>query len=102
MGNVLLGLTGMSWKVSKLKNNIYKMRGANIKNVYLINEKKLFRDELSNYQLVYVNTVRNLESYNLFRNELINVFGDDIKATIEILIPNNTYSAFNNSKILIL
>lgn len=78
------------------------MRGANIKNVYLINEKKLFRDELSNYQLVYVNTVRNLESYNLFRNELINVFGDDIKATIEILIPNNTYSAFNNSEILIL
>ena len=78
------------------------MRGTNIKNVYLINEKKLFRDELSNYQLLYVNTVRNLESYNLFRNELINVFGDDIKATIEILIPNNTYSAFNNSKILIL
>ena len=44
MGNVLLGFTGMSWKVSKLKNNIYKMRGSNIKNVYLINEKKLFRE----------------------------------------------------------
>ncbi len=51
MGNVLLGLTGMSWKVSKLKNNIYKMRGANIKNVYLINEKKLI-----NALLKYQNT----------------------------------------------
>jgi len=78
------------------------MRGINISNIYIIENKRFSAKDLKSNQIKYINNIRNLERYNMFRNDIINTFGDNITATIEIKIPENIFSAFNKRKIRIL
>ena len=79
-----------------------KMRGKNISNLYLIDDLILKHNELNNYQLERINLSRNIDKYNTFRNKLIEQYGSNVAALIEISITNNNFTAKNlhNQQIL--
>jgi hypothetical protein len=64
------------------------MRGNNIKNVYIIDGKVLNSKELTNDQLLFIETYENRKLYNDFRNKILEQEGDDVKCTIKIKIPD--------------
>ena len=64
------------------------MRGKNITNVYIIDGKELNSKELTNDQLLFIETYENRKIYNDFRNKILEKEGDDVKCTIKILIPD--------------
>jgi hypothetical protein len=64
------------------------MRGKNITNVYIIDGKELNSKELTNDQLLFIETYENRKLYNDFRNKILEKEGDDVKCTIKILIPD--------------
>jgi hypothetical protein len=64
------------------------MRGKNIKNVYIIDGKELNSKELTNDQLLLIETYENRQLYNDFRNRILEQEGDYIECTIKILIPD--------------
>jgi hypothetical protein len=64
------------------------MRGKNIKNVYIIDGKQLNSKELTNDQLLLIETNANRKLYNDFRNKILEQEGDDVKCTIKIKIPD--------------
>jgi hypothetical protein len=64
------------------------MRGKNIKNVYIIDGKALNSKELTNDQLLFIETYENRQLYNNFRNRILEQEGDDVKCTIKIKIPD--------------
>jgi hypothetical protein len=64
------------------------MRGNNIKNVYIIDGKELNSKELTNDQLLLLETYENRKLYNDFRNKILEQEGDDVKCTIKIKIPD--------------
>ena len=78
------------------------MRGKNISNLYLIDDLILKHNELNNYQLERINLSRNIDEYNTFRNKLIEQYGSNVEALIEISISNNNFTAKNlhNQQIL--
>ena len=63
------------------------MRGKNIKNVYIIDGKELNSKDLTNDQLLLIETNANRKLYNDFRNKILEQEGDDIECTINIRIP---------------
>ncbi len=64
------------------------MRGKNIKNVYIIDGKELNSKDLTNDQLLLIETNANRKLYNDFRNKILEQEGDDIECTINIRISN--------------
>ncbi len=64
------------------------MRGKNIKNVYIIDGKELNSKDLTNDQLLLIETNANRKLYNDFRNKILEQEGDDIECTINIRIPD--------------
>ncbi len=64
------------------------MRGKNIKNVYIIDGKELNSKDLTNDQLLLIETNSNRKLYNDFRNKILEQEGDDIECTINIRIPD--------------
>ena len=64
------------------------MRGSNIINVYIIDGKELNSKELTNDQLLFIETYENRKLYNDFRNKILEQEGDDVKCTIKIKIPD--------------
>jgi hypothetical protein len=71
------------------------MRGNNIKNVYIIDGKVLNSKELTNDQLLFIETYENRKLYNDFRNKILEQEGDDVKCTIKIKIPDMVLEAIN-------
>lgn len=71
------------------------MTGNNITNIYLIDGKKFTHSELSQDQKNYNNSVRVLDKYNQFREELMSKFGEDLSAKVKICVSENTFSAFS-------
>ena len=63
------------------------MRGKNIKNVYIIDGKELKSKDLTNDQLLLIETNANRKLYNDFRNKILEQEGDDIECTINLRIP---------------
>jgi hypothetical protein len=73
------------------------MRGLNIKNIYIIDGEKFTFNELNKEQLCLIENAKNIPSYNLFRNKLIEKYGDDVEAVIEIPIPSLNFIALNKN-----
>lgn len=71
------------------------MRGKNITNVYVIEGKEYHISELSQSQLLYINTIANKEKYNIIRNVILENEGDDFIATIKILFPHQEIRTFD-------
>ena len=78
------------------------MRGKNIKNVYIIDGNELNSKELTNDQLVLIETYENRQLYNNFRNRILEQEGDDIECTIKIIIPDMLFEAIDEYGIKIL
>ena len=78
------------------------MRGKNIKNIYIIDGKQLNSKELTNDQLLLIETNVNRSHYNDFRNNILEQEGDDIECTIKIRIPEMVFEAFDEYGIKIL
>jgi hypothetical protein len=71
------------------------MRGKNIKNVYIIDGKQLNSKELTNDQLLLLETYENRQLYNDFRNKILSQEGDDIECTIKTIIPDMILEAID-------
>lgn len=71
------------------------MRGKNIKNVYIIDGNELNSKELTNDQLVLIETYENRLLYNDFRNRILSQQVDDIECTIKITIPDMVLEAID-------
>ena len=71
------------------------MRGKNISNVYIIDGNELNSKELTNNQLVLIETYENRQLYNNFRNRILEQDGDDVKCTIKIIIPDMVLEAID-------
>jgi hypothetical protein len=71
------------------------MRGKNIKNVYIIDGKELNSKDLTNDQLLFIETYENRQLYNDFRNQILEQQGDDVKCTIKIKIPDMVLEAID-------
>ena len=67
------------------------MRGKNISNVYIIDGNELNSKELTNDQLLLIETYENRQLYNDFRNRILEQEGDDIFCTIRIRIPEMVF-----------
>jgi hypothetical protein len=78
------------------------MRGSNIKNIYIIDGGKFAFNELDKEQVSFIENAKNIPAYNLFRNNLIEKYGDDVEAVIEIQIPSFNFIALNKNNIRIL
>jgi hypothetical protein len=72
------------------------MRGTKIVNLYLIDGLILKHNELNHFQKEKINQSRNLDEYNKFRNKLIELYGDDVEAFIQISTTNNYFTAKNS------
>lgn len=70
------------------------MRGKNIKNVYIIDDKELNSKDLTNDQLLLIETNVNRRLYNDFRNRILEEKGDDLECTIKITITNMVFEVF--------
>ena len=71
------------------------MRGKNIKNVYIINGNEINSKELTNDQLLLIETNVNRGLYNDFRNKILSQEGDDIVCIIKIRIPDMVLEAID-------
>jgi|688.fasta_scaffold134510_2 hypothetical protein len=69
------------------------MRGKHINNVYLIDGTELNSKDLTNDQLLLVETFENRKLYNDFRNIILEQEGDDIECAIEIRIPEMVFES---------
>ena len=78
------------------------MRGKKISNVYIIDGNELNSKELTNDQLVLIETYENRQLYNNFRNRILEQEGDDIECTIKIIIPDMLFEAIDEYGIKIL
>ena len=78
------------------------MRGSNIKNLYIIDGKRLSFNELNQEQVFAIEKAKNIPAFNLFRNKLIEKYGDEVEAVIEIPIPSLNFIALNKNNIRIL
>ena len=70
------------------------MRGKNIKNVYIIDDKELNSKDLIKEQLLLIETYENRSLYNDFRNKLLEEKGYDLECTIKITITNMVFEVF--------
>ena len=71
------------------------MRGKNITNIYVIKGEEYHISELSQSQLIYINTIANKEKYNIIRNIILENEGDDTIAIIKIIFPEQQIRAFD-------
>ena len=71
------------------------MRGKNIKNVYIIDGNELNSKELTNDQLLLIETNVNRGLYNDFRNRILEEKGDDVACSFKIKIPDIVFEAID-------
>ncbi len=89
----------MEYKVVALKTIC--MRGKNIKNVYIIDGNELNSKELTNDQLLLIETNVNRGLYNDFRNRILEEKGDDVACSIKIIIPDMVFEAIDEYEVKI-
>jgi hypothetical protein len=77
------------------------MRGSNIKNIYVFDQNEFQKEELSQEQRDYINSVRDLKKYNDLRNEIIFKYGEDVKCLIKIIFPSQLMEAYDELNQLI-
>ena len=77
------------------------MRGSNIKNIYVFDQKEFNKEELSQEQRDYINSVRDLKKYNDLRNEIIFKYGEDVKCLIKIIFPSQLMEVYDELNQLI-
>ena len=71
------------------------MRGCNIKNIYVFDQKEFNKEELSQEQRDYINSVRDLKKYNDLRNDIIFKYGEDVKCVIKIIFPSQLMEVYD-------
>lgn len=71
------------------------MRGSNIKNIYVFDQKEFNKEELSQEQRDYINSVRDLKKYNDLRNDIIFKYGEDVKCVIKIIFPSQLMEVYD-------
>jgi len=71
------------------------MRGSNIKNIYVFDQKEFQKEELNQKQRDYINTVRDLKKYNNLRNDIIFKYGENVKCVIKIIFPGQTMQVYD-------
>ena len=71
------------------------MRGSNIKNIYVFDQKEFNKEELSQEQRDYINIVRDLKKYNDLRNDIIFKYGEDVKCVIKIIFPSQLMEVYD-------
>ena len=69
------------------------MRGKNITNVYIIDGKEISINDITKDQLLFIESNENRGLYNNFRNRLIEQYGDEVRCSIRIIIPNMKIAA---------
>ena len=77
------------------------MRGSNIKNIYVFDQKEFNKEELCQEQRDYINSVRNLKKYNDLRNDIIFKYGEDVKCLIKIIFPSQLMEVYDELNQLI-
>jgi hypothetical protein len=71
------------------------MRGSNVKNIYILNSQEFQFNELSKYQIKYIESIADKTKYNELRNLILRNEGDNVKCIIKIKYPEQQMSAFN-------
>jgi hypothetical protein len=71
------------------------MRGANIVNLYIIEDKEYKYTELSSKQITYINSIADKSKYNNFRNTILEHEGDNVECKIKIKFPDQKLTAFD-------
>ncbi len=91
----------ISFYVFKLLLKQTYMRGTNITNIYVIDSKEYFIQDLNETLKIYVESLANKTLYNNLRNELLETRGDDFTCSIKINFPKQDMEVFdaNNRQI---
>ena len=77
------------------------MRGSNIINKYIIDSNEYLFSELSEDQLVYVESLADKTKYNNLRNQVLEEKGDDVECTIKINVVDQEMTAFDEFDVLL-
>jgi hypothetical protein len=77
------------------------MRGSKIINKYIIDSKEYLFSELTQDQLVYVESLADKTKYNNLRNQLLEVEGDEVECTIKINIADQEMTAYDEFGLLL-
>lgn len=72
------------------------MRGINITNIYIIDYKEYTYNQLTQRQIIYINSIKNLDKYNQLRNKILDLKGDEFKCVIKIEFPTQKTRVFDN------
>ena len=78
------------------------MRGSNIINKYIIDSKEHLFSELSKDQLVFVESLADKTKYNILRNQLLEVEGDEVECTIKINVADQEMTAYDEHEVLLI
>ena len=72
------------------------MRGINITNIYIIDNKEYTYKQLTQSQIIYINSIKDLDKYNQLRNKILETKGDEFKCEIKIEFPIQKMRVFDN------
>ena len=77
------------------------MRGSNITNKYIIDSKEYLFSDLTNDQLVYVESLADKTKYNRLRNQVLEEEGDEVECTIKINVVDQVMTAYDEFEVLL-
>ena len=77
------------------------MRGSNIINKYIIDSKEYLFSELTQDQLVYVESLADKTKYNNLRNQVLEQEGDEVECTIKINVADQEMYAYDEFEMLL-
>jgi len=77
------------------------MRGSNITNKYIIDSKEYLFSELTQDQLVYVESLADKTKYNNLRNQVLEQEGDEVGCTIKINVADQEMTAYDEFEMLL-
>ena len=77
------------------------MRGSKIINKYIIDSKEYLFSELTQDQLVYVESLADKTKYNNLRNQVLEQEGDEAEYTIKINVADQEMYAYDEFGVLL-
>ena len=77
------------------------MRGSNITNKYIIDSKEYLFSELTQDQLVYVESLADKTKYNNLRNQVLEQEGDEVECTIRINVEDQVMTAYDKFQVVL-
>lgn len=77
------------------------MRGTNITNKYILDSKEYLFSDLTNDQLVYVESLADKTKYNRLRNQVLEEEGDEVECTIKINVVDQVMTAYDEFEVLL-